>query len=131
MDSVNDDAKGGGYRRIEVLTGPGRRRKWSDDDTGEGGGGAHPTKQLAGVFRAAGDPDRADAVLYAARDREMAEDWRTGNYLGAAGLALLRCTGRRRRGTTGRRPAVPAPHGSGAAGNFEERTVTLSTKRMP
>ena len=32
MDSVNDDAKGGGYRRIEVLTGPGRRRRWSDDD---------------------------------------------------------------------------------------------------
>jgi transposase len=32
MDSVNDDAKGSGYRRIEVLTGPGRRRKWSDDD---------------------------------------------------------------------------------------------------
>ncbi len=32
MDSVNDDAKGIGYRRIEVLTGPGRRRKWTDDD---------------------------------------------------------------------------------------------------
>ena len=32
MDSINDDAKGGGYRRIEVLTGPGRRRKWSADD---------------------------------------------------------------------------------------------------
>jgi transposase len=32
MDSVKDDAKGVGYRRIEVLTGPGRRRKWSDDD---------------------------------------------------------------------------------------------------
>ncbi len=32
MDSANDDAKGVGYRRIEVLTGPGRRRKWSDDD---------------------------------------------------------------------------------------------------
>lgn len=32
MDSANDDAKGGGYRRVEVLTGPGRRRKWSDDD---------------------------------------------------------------------------------------------------
>jgi transposase len=32
MDSVSDDAKGVGYRRIEVLTGPGRRRKWSDDD---------------------------------------------------------------------------------------------------
>ena len=32
MDNVTDDAKGGGYRRIEVLTGPGRRRKWSDDE---------------------------------------------------------------------------------------------------
>src|SRR5690242_289283 len=32
MDSANDDAKGVGYRRIEVLTGLGRRRKWSDDD---------------------------------------------------------------------------------------------------
>jgi transposase len=32
MDSVNDDAKGVGYRRIEVLTGPGRRRQWSDND---------------------------------------------------------------------------------------------------
>ena len=32
MDSVNDGAKGVGYRRIEVLTGAGRRRKWSDDD---------------------------------------------------------------------------------------------------
>lgn len=32
MDSVNDDAKGVGYRRVELLTGPGRRRKWTDDD---------------------------------------------------------------------------------------------------
>jgi transposase len=32
MDSVKDDAKSIGYRRIEVLTGPGRRRQWSDDD---------------------------------------------------------------------------------------------------
>jgi len=32
MDDVTDDAKGGGYRRIEVLTGPGRRRQWSDDE---------------------------------------------------------------------------------------------------
>ncbi len=32
MDDVTDDAKGGGYRRIEVLTGPGRRRRWSDDE---------------------------------------------------------------------------------------------------
>ena len=28
MFDVNDDAKGG-FRRIEVLTGPGRRRRWS------------------------------------------------------------------------------------------------------
>ena len=32
MDSVKTDAKGVGYRRIEVLTGPGRRRRWSDDE---------------------------------------------------------------------------------------------------
>ena len=31
MDNVSDNAKGG-YRRVEVLTGPGRRRTWSDDD---------------------------------------------------------------------------------------------------
>lgn len=32
MVDVNDDAKAGGYRRLEVLTEPGRRRRWSDDD---------------------------------------------------------------------------------------------------
>ena len=32
MDSVKDDAKGVDYRRVEVLTGPGRRRSWSDDE---------------------------------------------------------------------------------------------------
>ena len=32
MDIVSDDAKGGRYRRVEVLTGPGRRRSWSDDE---------------------------------------------------------------------------------------------------
>jgi transposase len=32
MVDVNDDAKSCGYRRVEVLTGPGRRRKWSDED---------------------------------------------------------------------------------------------------
>ena len=32
MDSVNDDAKVSGHRRVEVLTGPGRRRRWSGDD---------------------------------------------------------------------------------------------------
>jgi transposase len=30
MDDVNDDAKGG-FRRVEVLTGPGRRRQWSNE----------------------------------------------------------------------------------------------------
>ncbi|WP_050807156.1 transposase [Acidiphilium sp. PM] len=29
MDVINDDAKAR-FRRIEVLTGPGRRRRWSD-----------------------------------------------------------------------------------------------------
>jgi len=33
MDDVNVDAKGG-YRRIEVLTGPGRRRRWSAAEKG-------------------------------------------------------------------------------------------------
>jgi transposase len=33
MDVVNDDAKAG-YRRIEVLTGPARRRRWSDEEKG-------------------------------------------------------------------------------------------------
>jgi transposase len=31
MFDVNDDAKGG-YRRIELLTGPGRRRRWSAEE---------------------------------------------------------------------------------------------------
>ena len=31
MVDINDDAKGG-YRRIELLTGPGRRRRWSADE---------------------------------------------------------------------------------------------------
>ena len=33
MDVVNDDAKGN-FRRIEVLTGPVRRRRWSAEDKG-------------------------------------------------------------------------------------------------
>ncbi|MBV8159040.1 MAG: transposase [Dyella sp.] len=31
MDDVNDDAKAG-YRRVEILTGPGRRRRWSAEE---------------------------------------------------------------------------------------------------
>jgi transposase len=33
MYDVNDDAKGG-FRRIEILTGPGRRRRWSPEEKG-------------------------------------------------------------------------------------------------
>ena len=33
MDVMNDDAKGG-FRRIEVLTGPTRRRRWSASEKG-------------------------------------------------------------------------------------------------
>ncbi len=32
MVDISDDAKDGGYRRVEILTGLGRRRRWSDDD---------------------------------------------------------------------------------------------------
>lgn len=31
MDSINADASGG-FRRVEVLTGPARRRRWSDEE---------------------------------------------------------------------------------------------------
>ncbi len=48
-----------------------------------------PYQQLAGVFRAAGDADRADAVLYAARDREMMANWRAGDCRHGLGLLLL------------------------------------------
>jgi hypothetical protein len=65
-----------------------------------------PYQQLATVFRAAGDPDRADAVLYAARDRELARNWREeggcrygldllllkGSCWNALGLTLLKVT---------------------------------------
>ena len=32
MIDGSDEANGGGHRRVEVLAGPGRRRKWSDAD---------------------------------------------------------------------------------------------------
>jgi hypothetical protein len=37
-----------------------------------------PYRQLASVLRTIGDPDRADAVLSAARDRERTEAWTKG-----------------------------------------------------
>jgi hypothetical protein len=51
-----------------------------------------PYQQLAATFRAAGDTDRADAVLIAARDREMTVNWQQGDTLGAAGLLVLKLT---------------------------------------
>ena len=36
MVDISDDAKVGGYRRVENLTRPGRRRKWVDDDKARG-----------------------------------------------------------------------------------------------
>ena len=32
MDSAKDKAKDIGYRRVEVLTGPSRRRSWSEEE---------------------------------------------------------------------------------------------------
>jgi hypothetical protein len=49
-----------------------------------------PYRQLATVLRAMGDPDRAEDVLYAARDRERAKAWADGEYLNAAWLYLLK-----------------------------------------
>jgi hypothetical protein len=48
-----------------------------------------PYQQLATALRTAGDPDGAEAVLYAARDRELAKNWRECRY----GLGLLRLKG--------------------------------------
>ncbi|MBY3473628.1 hypothetical protein HFN78_22365 [Rhizobium laguerreae] len=63
-----------------------------------------PYQQLASVLRTTGEPGRADAVLYAGRDRERAEawtrgkcnnpfeewPWRRGECWKATGLALLK-----------------------------------------
>jgi hypothetical protein len=51
-----------------------------------------PYQQLAAIFRGAGYPDRADAVLYAARERERKETWKRGKRIEAAGLWLLKIT---------------------------------------
>jgi hypothetical protein len=49
-------------------------------------------QQLATVFRTGGYSDKANAVLSAARDREMTENWGDGKYWEAAGLFLLKWT---------------------------------------
>jgi hypothetical protein len=49
-----------------------------------------PYQQLAGVLRATGAPGRADAVLYAARERERALAWEKGEWWRAVMLSLLK-----------------------------------------
>ena len=51
-----------------------------------------PYQQLASVFTAAGDPNRATDILFAARYREELLDWETGETWDALGLAALRVT---------------------------------------
>jgi hypothetical protein len=50
-----------------------------------------PYQHLANLMRTAGDPDEADDILYAARERERIESWRKGDVPTAMGLASLRC----------------------------------------
>ncbi|MCA1476777.1 hypothetical protein [Bradyrhizobium sp. NBAIM08] len=51
-----------------------------------------PYQQLARVLETQGDPDRANAVRYAARDRELREAWRKGDFGSVALLSLLKIT---------------------------------------
>lgn len=51
-----------------------------------------PYQQLASVFTAAGDPNRATDILFAARYREELLYWKEGQLWDAAGLAALRVT---------------------------------------
>ena len=51
-----------------------------------------PYQQLAGIFTAAGDPNRATDILFAARYREEQQNWQQGAYADAVGLAALRIT---------------------------------------
>jgi hypothetical protein len=51
-----------------------------------------PYQQLASVFTAAGDPNRATDILFAARYREELLDWEAGATWDALGLAALRVT---------------------------------------
>lgn len=51
-----------------------------------------PYQQLARVLQTQGDPDRANAVRYAARDREWREAWQKGDYGSSALLGLLKIT---------------------------------------
>jgi hypothetical protein len=49
-------------------------------------------QRLANIFRAAGDPSRADKILYAARERERREVWRDRQYSTWMWLTILKWT---------------------------------------
>ncbi|MEI9403642.1 hypothetical protein [Mesorhizobium argentiipisi] len=49
-----------------------------------------PYRQLAAVLRASGEAESADAILVAARDRELTTDVRDGAYVEAIGLGVLK-----------------------------------------
>lgn len=49
---------------------------------------AQPYRQLSDVLRESGFPEKADAVLYAARNHELAENWREGRCCYGLGLVL-------------------------------------------
>ena len=68
MFDVSDDAKGG-FRRVEVLTGPGRRRRWSADEkivitkTGDRDHAAHLVEEVSGVQHAPRERPRPSASI--------------------------------------------------------------------
>jgi hypothetical protein len=49
-----------------------------------------PSQQCAQVLRDIGHPEMANAVLYAERERERKQTWRSGNKVRAIGLLLLK-----------------------------------------
>jgi hypothetical protein len=51
-----------------------------------------PYEQLAAVFRAAGEPTKANRILYASRERERKEALERGNNPRWTGLSLLKWT---------------------------------------
>ncbi len=60
-----------------------------------------PYEYLAGLFREAGEPEKANAILYAARERRRGEAWskvddygqaRERNWLRWLGMSMLKWT---------------------------------------
>jgi uncharacterized protein YjbI with pentapeptide repeats len=49
-----------------------------------------PYQQLAAVFRTAGEPAKADHILYAGRERARDEAWKRGSYVAWLGATMLK-----------------------------------------